>query len=125
MWVLGTSLALTHCCNARLDPRIPTYISTEYEDGNVIATFDDVEAFAYADNEFEAVDLLCKKIIILYEELLEDSGNLGPLPKKWLAILQNFIKCNRRNGMCCISRLNLQTLSLNLGMIFMILASFC
>lgn len=72
----------------------PIYITIEYENGHVIASFDDVEAFAYCDNEFEAVDLLCKEIITLYEDLMEDKENLGPLPQQWLSILQNFIQCN-------------------------------
>jgi len=73
----------------------PIYITIEYENEQVIASFDDIEAFAYADNEFEAVDLLCQEIILLYNELSEeDKDNLGPLPKKWLSILQNFITCN-------------------------------
>ena len=75
--------------------KFPIYITIEYDDGQVIASFDDVEAFAYADNEFEAVDLLCQEIIILYNELSEeDKDNLGPLPKKWLSILHYFITCN-------------------------------
>jgi hypothetical protein len=74
--------------------KYPIYISLEYEDEQVIASFDDIEAFAYADNEFEAVDMLCKEIILLYEELSEDKENLGPLPREWFSILENFIQCN-------------------------------
>ncbi|MCK4762211.1 MAG: hypothetical protein KAW12_08440 [Candidatus Aminicenantes bacterium] len=76
--------------------KYPLYITIEHEHekGNVIASFDDVEAFAYSDNEFEAVDLLCREIIVLYEDLLENQENLGPLPQKWFSILQGFIRCN-------------------------------
>ncbi len=73
----------------------PIYITIEHEDGHVIASFDDIEAFAYSDNEFEAVDQLCQEIVALYEDLSsEDEEELGPLPQKWLSILQDFIQCN-------------------------------
>lgn len=80
--------------NENYSLKYPIYITIEHENGNVIASFDDIEAFAYSDNEFEAVDLLCKEIVVLYEDLMEDKENLGPLPRKWLSILQNFIQCN-------------------------------
>ena len=80
--------------NERYSLRYPVYITIEYENGQVIASFDDVEAFAYSDNEFEAVDLLCQEIITLYDDLSGDVENLGPLPRKWLSILQDFIRCN-------------------------------
>jgi hypothetical protein len=80
--------------NQRYPLKSPIYVTIEYDGGNVIASFDDVEAFAYSDNEFEAVDLLCEEIVTLYEELVEDRKNLGPLPLKWLSILDNFIQCN-------------------------------
>ncbi|MCP5108721.1 MAG: hypothetical protein GY950_35375, partial [bacterium] len=72
----------------------PIHITIEYEDEHIIASFDDIEAFAYSDNEFEAVDLLCEEIIILYEDLKENEDSLGPLPQQWFSILQGFIRCN-------------------------------
>ncbi len=80
--------------NKKYSLKYPIYITIEYENGHVIASFDDVEAFAYSDNEFEAVDLLCNEIIALYDDLIESKENLGPLPQKWLSILQSFIQCN-------------------------------
>jgi hypothetical protein len=80
--------------NKKYSLKYPIYITIEYENGHVIASFDDIEAFAYSDNEFEAVDLLCSEIIALYDDLSENKENLGPLPQKWLSILQNFIQCN-------------------------------
>jgi hypothetical protein len=87
-------IALNSLRDEKYSLKCPIYITIEYENEHVIASFDDVEAFAYADNEFEAVDLLCREIIVLYNELMEDKENLGPLPKKWLSILDDFIKCN-------------------------------
>ena len=34
--------------------RIPIYITMEFEENRVIASFDDIEAFSYADTESEA-----------------------------------------------------------------------
>jgi len=80
--------------NKQYSLKSPIYITIEYEDEHVIASFDDVEAFGYADNEFEAVDLLCKEIVILHEDLKKNKESLGVLPQKWLSILENFIQCN-------------------------------
>lgn len=80
--------------NEKYSLKYPIYITIEYEKDNVIASFDDVEAFAYSDNEFEAVDMLCKEIVVLYEDLEDNGANLGPLPQQWFSILKNFIQCN-------------------------------
>ena len=71
----------------------PIYITLEYEKGKVIAGFDDIEAFSYADTESEAVSQLCEEIIQIYEDLTEDRENLGSLPAKWLLYLEEIIGC--------------------------------
>ena len=72
----------------------PIYISIECESNLVIASLDDIEAFAYADTEFEAIDQLRDEIVILYEDLKnEKKENLGRLPQKWLAYLEGIIEC--------------------------------
>jgi hypothetical protein len=40
--------------------KAPVHITLEFEDEKVIASFDDIEAFSYADTASEAIDLLCK-----------------------------------------------------------------
>lgn len=70
----------------------PLYITIEIEKDIVIASLEDIEAFAYADTEFEAVNRLCEEIINIYEDLQEDKKKLGKLPKKWLAFLEEFIE---------------------------------
>lgn len=70
----------------------PIYIAIEIGKDVVIATLDDVEAFAYADTEFEAINLLCEEIVNIYEDLQEDKEKLGKLPKKWLAFLEELIE---------------------------------
>lgn len=70
----------------------PLYITIETEKDMVIAALDDIEAFAYADTEFEAINRLCEEIINIYEDLQGDKGKLGKLPEKWLALLEEFIQ---------------------------------
>lgn len=71
----------------------PIFITIEIEKDTVIAGLDDIEAFAYADTEFEAINSLCQEIINIYEDLKEDRKNLGALPEKWLGYLEDVIKC--------------------------------
>lgn len=70
----------------------PLYITLEIEDGVVIASLDDIEAFAYADTEYEAINKLSEEIVNLYKDLKDDRENLGPLPQKWLAFLEEVIR---------------------------------
>jgi hypothetical protein len=71
--------------------RKPIYITIEIEVDKVIASLDDIEAFAYADTEYEEISHLCKEIVSVYEDLKEDKDNLGKLPGKWLAFLDEVI----------------------------------
>ncbi len=59
----------------------------------MIASFDDIEAFSYADTTSEAINLLSDEIIQLFEDLMEDKDNLGALPRKWLQYLEEIIEC--------------------------------
>ena len=69
----------------------PIYITIETEGDKVIASLDDIEAFVYADTEFEAIDSLCEEIVALFEDLRENRENLGFLPQKWLAYLDEAV----------------------------------
>jgi len=71
--------------------KVPVHITLEFEKDQVIASFEDIEAFSYADTESEAMDQLCEEIVQLYEDLQE--GSLGPLPEKWLQYLEEIIEC--------------------------------
>lgn len=73
--------------------RVPVHITMEFEEDKVIASFDDIEAFSYAETNSEAINQLCEEIIQLYEDLQEDEENLGPLPQKWLHYLKEIIEC--------------------------------
>ena len=70
----------------------PIYITIETDEDTVIASLDDIEAFAYADTEFEAINGLCEEIVALYEDLKASRDNLGILPEKWLGYLDSIIK---------------------------------
>ena len=69
----------------------PIYITIEKDEDTIIASLDDIEAFAHADNEFEAINGLCDEIVELYEDLRENQGTLGTLPRKWLEYLNEVI----------------------------------
>ncbi len=71
----------------------PVHITLEYDEDTIIASFHDIDAFAYADTESEALDQLREQIVMLYEDLAAESEALGPLPRKWLACLQEMIGC--------------------------------
>jgi hypothetical protein len=70
----------------------PIFITIETDGDAVIASLDDIEAFAYADTEFEAVNGLCEEIVALYADLRKNRENLGILPQKWLAFLDEVIE---------------------------------
>ena len=71
----------------------PVYIMLEFEKNRIIASLDDIEAFSYADTEYEAINQLCEEIVQLYEDLKEDKENLGVLPLAWLQYLEELIEC--------------------------------
>jgi len=72
--------------------RQPVYITIEIEENSTIASLDDIEAFAYSDTEFEAVNQLCEEIIQLYDDLRNSDEKLGILPQKWLMYLNEIIE---------------------------------
>jgi len=73
--------------------KTPIHVTLEFDEDKVIASFDDIEVFSYADTVSEAIDLLCGEIIQVFEDLLEDKENLGTLPQKWLEYLEEIIEC--------------------------------
>ncbi|MGB5157895.1 hypothetical protein [Desulfobacterium sp. N47] len=69
----------------------PIYITIETDGEAIIASLDDIEAFSYADTEFEAINALCEEIVMLYEDMKTNRENLGILPQKWLEYLNEVI----------------------------------
>jgi hypothetical protein len=74
--------------------RKPIFITIETDKNNIIVSLSDIETFAYADTEYEAINLLCNEIVNLYEDLKNDKDSLGILPQKWLNYLEEVI-CNK------------------------------
>lgn len=70
----------------------PLMILLEKEDDHYIASLDDIEAFHVAETEYEAINGLCEEIIQLHEDLSEPGSKLGPIPRRWLIFLKDYIK---------------------------------
>ncbi len=85
-------IALNTLQNPYYNLKRPLYITIEQEKDTVIAALDDIEAFSYADTEYEAINKLCEEIVSVYEDLKNDKANLGVLPKKWIAFLEEVIE---------------------------------
>lgn len=73
--------------------KAPVHINLEYVEDQVVASFDDIEAFAYAETESEAINQLSEEIVSIYEDLQKDEDNLGPLPNKWWQYLKEIVEC--------------------------------
>ena len=83
--------------NSLMDSRYslvqPLYIVLEYGENEVIASLNEIEAFASAPTEYEALETLCAEIVILYEDLSAEPETLGKLPARWLEYLEGVIRC--------------------------------
>ncbi len=71
----------------------PLHIVVEYGDNEVVASLNEIEAFVSAPTEYEAMELLCEEIVMLYEDLSAEPEKLGKLPAKWLDYLEGVIRC--------------------------------
>src|SRR3989337_4130527 len=60
----------------------PIYITIEMDEDVIIASLDDIEAFAYADTEFEAINGLCEEIIYVYLYFKKNKKKICPLTSK-------------------------------------------
>ena len=73
--------------------KCPISVVVEEYDEETVARFPEVEAFASAATEGEAIALLKKDIVELYEELLaSDEDELGKLPRQWRRALSHLIQ---------------------------------
>jgi len=70
----------------------PLIILLERDGNQYIASLDDVEVFVVSDTEYEAIDGICEEIVQLYEDLLDSSHRLGPLPLRWYQFLNDYIE---------------------------------
>lgn len=77
--------------NPRLSVTAPIPVSIEVADGQVTACCYDIEQFGAGESEFAALDDLRATIVELYDTLKEER-NLGPLPRRQLAYLEQALK---------------------------------
>ena len=84
---------LNSLMHSRYNLAQPLYIVVEYGDDEVVASLNEIEAFASAPTEYEALELLCEEIVMLYEDLSAEPENLGKLPTRWLNYLEGVISC--------------------------------
>lgn len=71
----------------------PVHIILERDQDEIVASLNEIEAFASAPTEYEAMENLCEDIVMLYEDLSSDRESLGKLPLKWLHYLEGIIQC--------------------------------
>lgn len=73
--------------------KCPISVVVEEYDEETVARFPEVEAFASAATEGEAIALLKQDIIELYDELLaSDEDELGKLPRQWRRVLSQLVQ---------------------------------
>ena len=73
--------------------KCPISVVVEEYDEETVARFPEVEAFASAATEGEALTLLKQDIIELYDELLaSDEDELGKLPRQWRRVLSQLME---------------------------------
>lgn len=79
--------------NDGLELLVPIFIRLEEWEDEVIASWPELNLFASADTEYEAIHDLKQEIISLYYELqINEPISLGPLPKQWYYTLCSVIK---------------------------------
>lgn len=72
----------------------PLQIVLEEDQEETVARIPELNLFATADTDAEAIIQLKLELINLYDELSTSDITLGPLPKSWLATLKNLITKN-------------------------------
>jgi hypothetical protein len=77
--------------------RRPILVNIEEYDDEALARWPVIELTAQGVTESEALNSLCRSLIELYEELVEDEDNLGETPLRWLTVL-NGVVIEKRNG---------------------------
>jgi len=75
--------------------RQPLCICIEEYEEETVARFPEAEVYASAATEGEAIDLLKREIVQLYEELQQaDPKELGRRPKQWRTLLNRLIEAD-------------------------------
>jgi hypothetical protein len=74
----------------------PLQIVLEEGDEETVARIPELNLYASADTDSEAIQELKQEIIQLYDDLLGSERKLGPLPASWLQTLRNLVV--KKNG---------------------------
>lgn len=82
--------------NSQYELTTPMQIVLEEDQGETVARIPELNLYASADTDSEAINELKQEIINLYEDLQSSDRKLGPLPKSWLETLRKLIV--RKNG---------------------------
>ena len=70
---------------------IPIQIVLEEDETETVARIPELNIYASADTDTEAINALKHELIRLYEDLENSDRKLGPLPRSWLTILRRLI----------------------------------
>jgi vacuolar-type H+-ATPase subunit I/STV1 len=69
----------------------PIQIVIEEDEVETIARIPELNIYASADTDTEAINLLKREVVRLYEELENSDRKLGQLPRSWRAMLRRLI----------------------------------
>lgn len=75
---------------------MPIQIVLEEDQEETVARIPELNLYASADTDSEAISELKQEVIRLYEDLESFGGKLGPLPESWLQTLRKLIV--KKNG---------------------------
>lgn len=82
--------------DSRFELAMPLQIVLEEDQEETVARIPELNLYASADTDSEAVNELKQEVIRLYEELETSDKKLGPLPESWLQTLRKLIV--KKNG---------------------------
>lgn len=82
--------------NSEYDLTIPLQIVLDEDQEETVARIPELNLYASADTDSEAINELKQEVINLYEDLESSDRKLGPLPQSWLQTLRKLIV--KKNG---------------------------
>lgn len=82
--------------NSQYELTVPLQIVLEENQEETVARIPELNLYASADTDSEAINELKQEIIQLYEDLQSSDRKLGPLPESWLQTLRKLII--KKNG---------------------------
>ena len=82
--------------NSQYELTVPLQIVLEEDQEETVARIPELNLYASADTDSEAINELKQEVLKLYEDLVTSDRVLGPLPKSWLETLRKLIV--KKNG---------------------------